>query len=78
MHVSSKDLWVSRRYGPWKDISISVVVDDGNGILLSGVSVTLELQLPDGSIRIYTGTTDSNGKVTFSYTKASSVLKLQQ
>ena len=72
MFVSSIDMWVSKSYGPWKDISIKVTVVDGDGNLLSGVTVTLEFQLPDGSIISFTGTTDSNGQVTFTYTKASS------
>ncbi|MBD3190504.1 MAG: S8 family serine peptidase [Candidatus Heimdallarchaeota archaeon] len=72
MYVSAIDMWVSRTRGPWKDISITVSVVDGNGNALGGVTVYLDLQLPDGSIVSYTGTTDSNGQVTFVYQKGSS------
>ncbi|MBN1330098.1 MAG: S8 family serine peptidase [Candidatus Heimdallarchaeota archaeon] len=72
MHVLSIDMWVSKSYGPFKDISIKVVVVDGNGLVLSGVTVTLELLLPSGSKQTYTATTDSTGAAVFTYAKANS------
>ncbi len=65
MYVYSIDLWVSRSYGPWRDISVRVMVVDENGNALGGVTVTIEVQLPGGSKTTGTGTTDSNGQVTF-------------
>jgi len=72
MYVSAIDMWVSKSYGPFKDISIRVTVMDGNGLPLSGVTVYLDLELPSGSIVSYSGTTDSNGEVVFVYTKGGS------
>ncbi|MHA1630187.1 MAG: fibronectin type III domain-containing protein [Candidatus Heimdallarchaeota archaeon] len=69
MYVSAIDIWVSKSYGPFRDISIRVTVVDGDGLALNGVTVYLDLELPDGSIVSYTGTTDSNGEVVFTYTK---------
>jgi subtilisin len=46
-------------------VTISVV--DGNGNPLEGVSVTITVTWPDGSKASATGTTDSNGVVTFKY-----------
>lgn len=72
MYVENIEMWVSRTRGPWKDISIRVTVVDGDGIALSGVTVTLDLELPSGSIVTYTGTTNSDGQVTFVYEKGGS------
>lgn len=72
MYVQGIDMWVSKTYGPFQDLSIKVTVVDGDGIALSGVTVTLNLELPTGLIETYTGTTDVNGEVVFIYAKASS------
>jgi len=70
MYVQEIDMYISKSYGIWKDLSIKTIVVDGNGLLLSDVSVSLTLELPDGTLVNYSGTTDSNGEVVFTYQKA--------
>jgi chitodextrinase len=69
MYVQDIYMWISNTRGPMTDISTRVTVVDGDGVVLSGVTVSLDFEFPDGTVYSYTGTTDSNGEVVFVYEK---------
>ncbi|TFG12973.1 hypothetical protein EU537_07540 [Candidatus Thorarchaeota archaeon] len=68
VHVSS--ISFSTRYsanGRTEYLDITVKVADEFGSAIEGVTIDGDLLLPDGSIESYTGVTDSNGEVVFTY-----------
>lgn len=71
MHVESIEMW-DEPIMFWifilgYDIFTQVTIHDGNGNVLENVEVSMDLQLPDGSIVSETLTTAGDGTVTFEY-----------
>jgi subtilisin family serine protease len=65
MHVGDISMWYVKR-GPWYTVYTEVPILDENGQAVSDATVYLETTLPDGSIQSFSGTTGSDGTVTFS------------
>lgn len=69
MHVLSISMSSTKVFGGYK-VSTKVTVHDQNGVLLSGVTVTVDLLIPGGTHKTLTGNTGADGSVTLSYTSS--------
>ena len=70
MHVASIDMWyekVTWWFWYWYDVYTKVTVHDSAGNPLSGVTVYLDMTLPDGSHATGNADTGTDGTVTFVY-----------
>ncbi|MHA1245737.1 MAG: S8 family serine peptidase [Candidatus Thorarchaeota archaeon] len=70
MHVASIDMWYEEKgfwIWRWYDVYTKVTVHDSSGSPLSGVTVYLDMTLPDGSHSTGNADTGSDGTVTFVY-----------
>ncbi len=70
MHVASIDMWYQKGgfwIFVWYDVYTKVTVHDGTGSPLSGVTVYLDMTLPDGSHATGNADTGTDGTVTFVY-----------
>jgi subtilisin family serine protease len=65
MHVGDISMWYVQR-GPWYWVYTKVPILDENGQAVSDATVYLGTTLPDGSVQSFSGTTGSDGTVTFS------------
>jgi len=65
MHVGDISMWYVQR-GPWFWVYTKVPILDENGQAVSDATVYLDTTLPDGSVQSFSGTTGSDGTVTFS------------
>jgi len=66
MHVGAIDMWYTLASGKYR-IYTKVTIVDGAGGALSGAVVDLTLTRPGGGSTQYSGTTGSDGTVTFQY-----------
>jgi serine protease len=64
MHVGDISMWYQTR-GPWYWVYTTGPILDEAGQPVSGATVYLDTTLPDGSIQSFSGTTDTDGTVTF-------------
>lgn len=65
MHVEDISMWYEQR-GINYIIYTKVTIYDENGFPVPDATVYLETELPDGTLMSFSGTTDSDGTVTFS------------
>jgi len=65
MHVSAIDMSYAKK-GPQTTVYTKVTIVDENNQAVSGATVALETTLPDGAKATGSGTTGTDGKVTFS------------
>jgi serine protease len=64
MHVGDISMWYQKR-GPWYWVYTEVPILDENGQPVADATVYLDTTLPDGSVQSFSGTTGSDGTVTF-------------
>ncbi|MHA1771056.1 MAG: fibronectin type III domain-containing protein, partial [Candidatus Thorarchaeota archaeon] len=70
MHVAAIDMWYEKNgfwIWTWYDVYTKVTVHDSTGSALSGVTVYLDMTLPDGSHSTGNADTGTDGTITFVY-----------
>lgn len=66
MHVSAIDMSYTKQ-GPNYKVATQVTIADENGAPVSGATVNLSIDIPGGGTATGSGTTGTNGTVTFNY-----------
>ena len=66
IHVSAIDMSYTKQ-GPNYKIATQVTIVDENGLPVSGATVNLSIDIPGGGTATGSGTTGTNGTVTFNY-----------
>lgn len=66
MHVGDISMWYTKR-GAWYTVYAKVPVLDEIGSAVSGATVYVDITLPDGSVKSFTGSTLADGTATFKF-----------